>query len=75
MREAGDPSTLAPEICVEVMSASNTDEEMQDRRVLYRTIGAEEVWVVGEEGEIRFYEEERQDHSVIAPECPSIVQP
>ena len=28
---------------------------MQEKRRLYREIGAEEVWVVGEKGRIRFY--------------------
>lgn len=60
MRETGDPSTLAPEICVEVVSASNTEEEMQAKRQLYRTIGAEEVWVVSEDGTIRFFGEEER---------------
>ena len=59
MEATGDPSTLAPEICVEVMSPTNTEEEMQEKRRLYREIGAEEVWVVGEKGRIRFYGKKR----------------
>ena len=74
MRETGDPSTLAPEICVEVMSESNTEEEMQEKRALYRMIGAEEVWIVGEEGEIRFFGEEEREQSEFAPGCPRTVQ-
>lgn len=73
MRETGDPSTLAPEICVEVLSESNTEEEMQAKRALYRKIGAEEVWIVGEEGEIRFFGEEEKERSDIAPGCPPSV--
>lgn len=75
MEATGDPSTLAPEICVEVMSPTNTEEEMQEKRRLYREIGAEEVWVVGEKGRIRFYGEKERDRSSIAPGCPSRVQP
>jgi len=71
MRATGDPSTLAPEVCVEVMSASNTDEEMQKKRAHYRAIGAEEIWVVSEDGAIRFYAEEEIDRSAIAPGCPN----
>ncbi len=56
MRETGDPSTLAPEICIEIMSESNTEEEMQKKRALYRKIGAEEVWIVSEEGEVRLFD-------------------
>ena len=55
MQETGDPTTLAPEICVEVMSRSNDWEEMHDKRRLYREAGAEEVWIVTEENEIRFF--------------------
>lgn len=74
MRKTGDPSTLAPEICVEVMSESNTEEEMQERSDLYLEIGAEEVWVVDKEGEIRFFEKEERERSKIAPECPPTIQ-
>ena len=74
MRETGDPSTLAPEICVEITSASNTEDEMQEKRALYREIGAEEVWVVEEES-IRFFGEEERERSEIAPDCPPAVQP
>ena len=74
MRETGDPSTLAPEICVEILSESNTEEEMQEKRSLYRAIGAEEVWIVGEDGDIRFFGEEEQDRSTIVPDCPTTVQ-
>ena len=74
MRETGDPSTLAPEICVEITSASNTEDEMQEKRALYREIGAEEAWVVEEES-IRFFGEEERERSEIAPDCPPAVQP
>ena len=74
MRKTGDPSTLAPEICVEIFSESNTEEELQEKRSLYRDIGAEEVWIVGGDGEIRFFCEEKQNHSMIAPDCPATVE-
>jgi len=73
MRATGDPSTLAPEVCVEVMSTSNTNEEMQAKRALYRAIGAKEIWVVSEDGAIRFYADEEIERSGIAPECPTSV--
>lgn len=75
MRESGDPSLLAPEICAEVMSTSNTEEEMQEKCALYREIGAQEVWIVSEDGDIRFFGEEERDHSEIAPDGPATVQP
>ncbi|MEF8941057.1 MAG: Uma2 family endonuclease [Salinivenus sp.] len=73
MSETGDPSTIAPELCVEVMSASNTEEELAQKRQLYRDIGAEEVWIVSEDGTIRFFGEEERENSQIAPSCPATV--
>lgn len=71
MQQTGDPSTLAPEICVEVMSESNTWEEMEEKRALYLAAGAEEVWGVNEEGTLRFFDEEEREQSQIAPDCPT----
>ena len=70
MEATGDPSTLAPEICVEVLSESNTMEEMKEKRPLYRDVGAEEVWIVTQNGQIRFFAGEEQGQSSIAPDCP-----
>lgn len=70
MKETGDPPTIAPEISVEVMSDSNTWEEMQEKWALYLEAGAEEVWIVTEEEQVRFFEEEELEHSEIAPEFP-----
>ena len=36
---------LAPEICVEVLSPSNTADEMRMKRQLYFAAGAAEVWI------------------------------
>lgn len=67
----GDPTTLAPEICVEVMSDSNTWSEMDEKRILYLEAGAEEVWVVGEGGAVWFWDSSGQmDSSEIAPDFP-----
>jgi Uma2 family endonuclease len=71
MRQTGDPSTLAPEICVEVLSASNTVDELAEKRALYREIGAEEVWLVEPDGHIRFFGASEIDRSEIASECPT----
>jgi Uma2 family endonuclease len=46
---------IAPEICVEVLSRSNSREEMIDKMKLYFAAGASEVWLCGEEGEMEFF--------------------
>jgi len=49
---------VAPEICVEVRSPTNTDEEIDEKRALYLEAGAEEVWICDEEGRLTFYDED-----------------
>jgi Uma2 family endonuclease len=72
MAETGDPTTLAPEVCVEITSSSNTAEEIQEKRALYLNVGAEEVWVVDEEEHIRIYDHEgEREGSAIASTVPS----
>ena len=70
MRETGDPPTVAPEICVEILSESNTVEERAEKRALYREAGAEEVWIVDPDGRIRFFRDEEIERSEIAPDAP-----
>jgi Uma2 family endonuclease len=71
MEEEGDPTTLAPEICVEVLSESNTAEEMNEKRALYREAGAQEVWLVESDGRIRFFGDDEQEQSQLAPDMPN----
>ena len=47
---------MAPEICVEVVSPSNSEEEMVEKRRLYFEKGAKEVWIVSEAGTVSIYE-------------------
>ena len=70
MDATGDPSTLAPEICVEVLSPGNTPDEIADKRALYRSIGAEEVWIMTDDGQIQFYRDAELGRSELVPECP-----
>lgn len=57
---------FSPEICVEVMSESNTQKEMAEKRVLYFEVGAKEVWLCSENGDMRFF---NPDHELIHSEC------
>ncbi|MDQ3624585.1 MAG: Uma2 family endonuclease [Verrucomicrobiota bacterium] len=45
--------SAAPEICVEVLSPSNTGAEMQEKKALYFAAGAQEVWFCDQDGSIR----------------------
>jgi Uma2 family endonuclease len=45
----------APEICVEVLSSTNTPFEMREKRQLYFEAGAREVWICDETGSLRFF--------------------
>ena len=49
------PFTRAPEICVEIRSASNTDREITEKVRAYLVAGAVEVWIVDEEGAKKIY--------------------
>jgi Uma2 family endonuclease len=66
---------IAPEICVEVRSPSNTDAEMDAKRALYFEAGAEEVWICDEDGAMRFYDADGEmDASHRAPAFPAHVE-
>ena len=58
------PYTMAPELCVEVISPSNSDRQMQGKMALYFNRGAKECWLVTEEGQVRFFGPEgEREHS------------
>lgn len=66
---------LAPEICVEVLSPSNTVVEMQMQRQLYFEAGAKEVWICDLAGRIHVYSQSNADeaktNSILCPEFPA----
>jgi Uma2 family endonuclease len=49
------PFTQAPEICVEILSPSNSPAEMTIKRALYFGAGAKEVWQCDQDGAISYY--------------------
>jgi len=71
--EGQHPAALerAPEICVEVLSPSNTDEEMAEKRALYFEAGAQEVWLCALDGKITFYTPDPSIQSATCREFPS----
>ena len=52
------PYKRAPEICVEVVSPSNAQGEIDEKIALYLSEGAHEVWIVSEGGTTKYYTHE-----------------
>ena len=46
----------APEICVEIISPSNTEVEITNKTRAYLQAGALEVWIATEAGELHFFD-------------------
>ena len=57
IREYGfvTPYEVAPEICVEITSPSNSKGEIEEKIELYLAKGAHEVWIADKKGAICFY--------------------
>ena len=68
-------ATIAPEVCVEVLSMSNSELEMKGKRKLYFERGAKEVWTCNEYGSINFYNSKRKiSKSMLFPEFPNKIE-
>ena len=69
----------APEICVEVLSPSNTTWQMNEKKQLYFEAGAEEVWFCRVDGKFEFYHRESpselKPQSALCPNFPSELAP
>ena len=75
IQSVGYPSPLpfAPELCVEVLSNSNTDAEMSAKRGAYFAAGAQEVWLVADDSTITVYTRDGlQPVSTLVHEAPAI---
>lgn len=63
--------SIAPEICVEILSESNTADEINEKKILYFENGAEEFWVCNRDGYIKFFDPLKiLEHSLRAPNFP-----
>lgn len=49
-------ASAAPELCIEIISPSNSIKAMQEKVVLFLEAGALEVWLVEERGKISYYD-------------------
>lgn len=50
------PYPYAPELCVEIVSPSNSRQEMAEKIALYLEAGAREVWIVSEDGSVEIHD-------------------
>ncbi len=67
--------SIAPEICIEVLSASNSGKEMEIKRTLYFAQGAKECWMCNEDGSLQFFNEQGQIvHSLLVPGFPDVLK-
>ena len=50
------PYSKAPELCIEIVSPSNSQAELDHKIALYLAQGAREVWVVDEDGGVTMHD-------------------
>ncbi len=66
---------IAPEVCVEVLSMSNTTDEIKTKRKLYFAQGAQEVWSCDPYGKMSFYDAKgKLARSVMFPDFPDHIE-
>ena len=76
MLELGDQVCFprAPDICVEVLSPSNTEAEMREKMTLYFDAGAREVWFCSASGALSFFGSETTQPLGVSKLCPRFPQ-
>ncbi|MDQ5908877.1 MAG: hypothetical protein QG599_970 [Pseudomonadota bacterium] len=66
-----DECSIAPEICVEVISSSHSKREIREKIALYFSQGALECWTCDEHGKMTFYAPDGLlEQSILAPDFP-----
>jgi Uma2 family endonuclease len=50
------PFPRAPELCIEIVSPSNSEDEVEAKIAAYLAAGAQEVWTVSEDGAVRWFD-------------------
>jgi len=69
------PYEQAPELCVEVLSPSNSRREMEEKIQLYFEQGAQEVWLCNEAGTLEFFSPAAAlESSGLFPKFPSTIK-
>jgi len=66
-----DQCPISPEICIEVISESNTEAEITEKKMLYFNAGAIEFWTCNKAGEMSFYNVNTElDASILVSDFP-----
>ncbi|MDB5341535.1 MAG: Uma2 family endonuclease [Planctomycetaceae bacterium] len=64
--------SMAPELCVEIRSPSNSKPEMTEKKVLYFQQGAHEVWISDLSGHVAFFDPNGEiERSRLFPQFPT----
>ena len=67
--------SVAPEVCVEILSSANTNLEMEDKITLHFSCGAKEVWLCAPNGNMTFHIPAAiVTHSILFPDFPQKVE-
>jgi Uma2 family endonuclease len=70
-----EASPIAADVCIEVLSDSNTGAEIDEKRRLYFQHGALEVWTCDTTGRMRFFDSDgERTASPLAPSFPDHVE-
>lgn len=68
-------ASIAPEICIEVRSSSNTSDEMEFKKQLYLEAQAIEVWLCNEQGQMKFYNAQGElEQSLLVSQFPKEIK-
>ncbi len=66
---------IAPEICVEVLSPSNTLAQMMHKKALFLAAGAIEFWLCDDQGRLAFYDASGTiGHSSLVPGMQCVIE-
>ncbi len=67
--------SIAPEICIEVISSGNTADEIKEKAALYFENGSEEVWICKADGTVDFYRSGgKSECSALVPNFPKKIE-
>lgn len=67
--------SISPEICIEILSYTNTNNEMEEKKSVYFSSGAKEFWLCDEMGNMNFYDvNEKIKNSRFFPNFPTKIE-